>query len=437
MIILLLWTSTVVCVHEVDLDYVAHYASLLPESLRETSLSAQHTMRTFIQRIATALGFKVGSYFSANDFEKVIKKVLESRSTQYMQDRLVEKMVFPTGATCIVWGDLNGAFHSLVRDLLELNKQGSVTKEFVLADNHYYIFNGNVIGDRHYSLETFMLVMYLMYKNPQRVVYIKGAQEDKERWIDSVFAQQIKKFNVALGLQNYNVHTNQLRTFFNSLPLALYAFAPDHVEQDRKNVVRFSYYAPNYGELDESHFSYFFDSNSPSVISLLDKGTKLRNIRYQIVAYVCAEPSEHEYAHSKGLLLKTKKENMAYWTLVSSPMIKSHAQQDQFFNDAFVAITTAHALNAWTILLYYQDVRILKGFTADESYYLLTGNRMSDLAQDRLECKLGNFSPIKQQLHNHCFFNTGVLQQYENMLDFIKYSSWSNLFWMGELLSCC
>lgn len=436
---MLLWAHSVMCMHEFDLDYLMHYASSLPEHLQQTTPSPQQTMRTFIHRIATALGFKIGSYFSVHDFEKIIKEVIERRSTQYMQGRLVEKIVLPVDARLIIWGELNGAFHSLVRDVSELYKQGRITQELVLADNCYFLFNGNVIGDGPYALEVFMLVVYLMYKNPQRVIYIKGDQEDKEHWIRSSFEQQIQKFNRALGSQNNDVYSNQLRIFFNSLPLALYAFAPEHVKQDIKKAVRFSYYPPDYDELDEASFAYFFDAYTPSVISLLDKTNASHTAAYQIVAYLYCEPNKDEYAPSQGLLLKSKKEDTVYWTVISSPMLKFR-EQDQFFNDAFAVMTTAYDLNAWTVALHYQDTRTLKGFKVDESRYLLTGDLISDQMQEKvkqLERKLHDLDLIKQQLRNDCLSDVSIQQPDENILSFIKRRNWRNLWWMGEMLPCC
>lgn len=429
----LLFTSCrIITALELNLNQLTKYASSLPEYPDQEKQDRRRTVRNVINNVAATLGLKKGAYFSASDFEKILQKVLEGRSVYYMQGRLVEKIMPEIGSTCIVWGELNGAFHSLVRDLAELHKQGCMSNDLVISDMYYYIFNGDVIGESVYALETFMLVLYLMYKNPKRVLYIKGNNEDKEHWKESLFARQIQELKMSLW-SNKNAHmpAQELRSFFNSLPLALYVLPSDQVDQGKKKVVRFSYYAPDYAELDEMTFSYFFDRYAPSVISLLDKNRSSAT-DYQILAYIYVEPDKTAYAPSEGLLLKSKNNSNIFWTTISSPTL-AFGKQFQFFNDAFVGVKISESIDTWTITLSYQDVRKLTGFKQEGTFYLLSGDRVYDPLQAKvkqLERKLQELNTIKQELYDNCLSDISMPKKDEDILSFIKRRNW-------QQLTCC
>lgn len=400
----MLSASSTMCVFELNLNYLVKYASSLPEYPDQNIKEPHNTLSAIIDYIAITLGFRPALYFSASDFEKIMKEVLERRSMRYMQGRLVEKMTPQAGDQFIVWGALNGAFHSLVGDLVELKKQGHISEEFILADTCYCIFNGDAIGEGDYALETFMLIVYLMYKNPQRVIYIKGDQEDKEYGHKTLVDRQVTITNTSWFNKSVYVQSSQLHLFFNSLPLALYALSPEKQDMHDTRIVRFSYYAPDYAELNEASFSYFFDRYTPSVISLLDKVTLSATVDYKIAAYIYAQVDKLEYAPSPGLLLKAKGEGHIYWTTMSSPTLWFHKQY-QFFNDAFLVVATADDIDAWTIQLYYQDVRKRLGFKKDHAYYVVNGDHHVDPLQAKvkqLKQQLQELNYSKQKLYDNC-----------------------------------
>lgn len=400
----ILSASSTMCVFELNLNYLVKYISSLPEHPNEHIKEPRNTLSAIIDHIAVTLGLKSALYFSASDFEKIMKEVLERRSMRYMQGRLVEKMTPQAGDQFIVWGALNGAFHSLVYDLVELKKQGHISEEFILADTCYFIFNGDAIGESDYALETFMLIVYLMYKNPQRVIYIKGDQEDKEHGHKTLLDRQVTITNASWFNKYVYVQSSQLLLFFNSLPLALYALSSEKQDMYDTRIIRFSYYASDYAELNEASFSYFFDRYTPSVISLLDKVTLSATVDYKIVAYIYAQVDKLEYAPSPGLLLKAKGEGHIYWTTMSSPTLWFHKQY-QFFNDAFVVLVTADDIDAWTIQLYYQDVRKRLGFKKDHAYYVVNGDHHVDPLQAKvkqLKQQLQELNYSKQKLYDNC-----------------------------------
>ena len=74
----------------------------------------------------------------------------------------------------VVWGDLHGAFHSLLRSLRYLQKKGLIDNSLrITSENIKFIFMGNIIDRSAYNLETLFLVLTLVRQNPDKVIYMR------------------------------------------------------------------------------------------------------------------------------------------------------------------------------------------------------------------------------------------------------------------------
>lgn len=373
LIMLILFASLQVSAFS-SLSDVVHYAHSVPENIQETDIGQKAVYSTWFslmkKNIIERLGFKADLLVPEQTFKKLLQEVYHQRELDYPRGRFIQKILPNAGSSLVVWGELDGAFHSLVRDLQQLKQMGLINDKLkILSKTTYLIFNGNVIGASPYALETLTIVLSLMHHNPRNVIYIKGYQEDKEHWVD---LNLIKKFDAYMDRESIDFLLDLFRKFFSSLPLALYLIAPDQRENDDKKLVRISYFAPETLEFEESDIPYFFDIYADSTLSLLDKVYKKTSINPQVASSIYVESPNQELISSNGLALRSSNSDKTAWLTVSSPTSRYKGLY-QFFNDAFVIIRTAATVAEWTVTLYYQDVRKRTGFQQDPSLFLITG----------------------------------------------------------------
>ncbi len=363
---------------------LVRYSHAVPENIHEVDIAKNVTYTSWFmsikKNIIESLGFKRDSLISVQTLEKLLKEIGYQRELDYPKGRFIQKILPSPESSLVVWGELDGAFHSLIRDLQQLKEMGLINDQLkVLSKTTYFIFNGNLIERSSYALETLTIVLYLMHQNPRNVIYIKGYKEDKEHWID---LNLLKKFDNRVDKASIDQLSDLLRTFFSSLPLALYLIAPDQRERDDKKLVRISYFAPESLEFQEADIPYFFDMYADSSLLLSERSYKKTSIIPYVASSIYIESPDKELISSKGLALRSKDPNTA-WLTVSSPTNRYKGLY-QFFNDAFVIIKTAAELSEWTITLYYQDVRKLTGFQQDPSRFLVGGQLTSKDLQEKV-----------------------------------------------------
>lgn len=389
---------------QLTLPGIVHYAQSLPEYPHDQMLKKQHKgWYDFAQRIMQRLGFNKNYLVRPLEFKKLLQDVVQQRALQYAGGRLVEKMVPKEAAVYVIWGPLNGAFHSLLRDMQELHKLGYIDEYLhITNDDVYLIFNGDLIGKSPYNVQTFTLLLYLMKQNPKQVIYIKGDHEDKDSWTDSPFNDQLSS---QLDMKTYEQQaiTTLLGNFFNSLPLSLYLIAPDEREKKVKRLVRISYVHPDDIELQEQEFPHFFDMYTEPIISLGRKVAQGDDVLSHVASYIYAQDNKNESVITQGLILKSKDKSSTHWIVTSSPTAHFR-QQYQFFNDAFVILHTTADLSGWKLTLYYQDVRTMHGFKQDLSWYVRSGQR----AYDALQAKIAE---LENKLHAIRQHNSSMLKK--------------------------
>jgi hypothetical protein len=127
----------------------------------------------WFQRIAMRAGWS-DSFWDWRSFKTAINTLTEQRAKEALPNDFSERFTPEGKDQFIIWGDLYGAFHSLVRDLTYLQQQKIIDNNLKIKSHYYFVFNGNVIEGSPYVLETLELIIRLMIANPDQVFYTRG-----------------------------------------------------------------------------------------------------------------------------------------------------------------------------------------------------------------------------------------------------------------------
>ncbi len=313
------------------------------------------------------VGYKA---WTARGFKKLIQTLIKKRELAGQMGDFIQKYVPQQGDRLLIWTDLFGAFHSLVRDLSELQSKGILDNKFkIIKSNYLLVFNGNVIDHSPYVLETLTLVMRLLAVNPQKVIYVRGTHEERQEWHSYGLARELKIR--AAGLTDELIPLNTIITrFFNTLPLGL--FLPE-ITENQINLVLIANNLQSEAGFKEKRFAGFFEKEESQQLSSLKLGNKVPSTKkVKVRAIITGEDRSTSYHQTDGLsMIGTKREATA-WLGFSSPTGRNRRLYE-FFDDAFVELSITNGLSEWTLTLFNQDVRELFGFSELASYNLVTG----------------------------------------------------------------
>lgn len=331
--ILLILLLQVYCAQAMTFDPIVVYATTLPELIhvdnddwQRPDFSSRYGKEKEEQYFSFLynLGF-TSKQITSSDFARLIEHLNSVAVTQDGADGMT-KLTLPVNAQCVIFGDLQGAFHSLLRDIRQLISMGILSEDLTLVDDAYIVFNGNVIGDTPYNMQTLYIVFQLMMHNPDKVIYIKGINEQHWLTSKSQLYQQLSMLQVG------NNVLASVSTFFNGLPSRLYM-----THNDQKDI-------------------------------LIDgRTTPYQDDQTQIAASIIAH---HEH---KTIGLRRYMGPPTNWSLFSSPT-DVNRRLHAFLYDAFALIRVQPEIENWTITFYHTDARTQKGFPEPSTYNLIIGN---------------------------------------------------------------
>jgi len=353
----------------------------------------------YFERFGRWIGLKK-PLWTIEAFNSLLKTVTKERELSGYIGRFVVKIDPDPGTEFVIFGDLHAGLHSLVRDLTFLELRGVISENLVIKPNCYFIFNGNVIDQTPYSLETLTVLLQLMQKNPGKVLYIRGSHEDKEQWHNFELKDELMiraQHIAATGMAHGKIPlSSSLNAFFNTLPLALYIIADRSVT--KINVVRVSHYGVETKELKEKRFAGFLDiagDNEPQTFKINNTFTSKKKVN--IKAFITGEKLDIYYKKTPGLRSLGKEKGVDTWAVLSSP-IDVHRRLYEFFYDAFAILTIYPQVNDWTIALYNQDVRSKLGFQKSKMFNLFTGLDITGKTKEVLPSKKKNVQVLEQEL---------------------------------------
>lgn len=343
--------------------------------------------------------YLTGGLIPSHDFLDSLTQTLETlikeREVRGFNNRHVGLLLHKPEDVLIVWGDLQGAFHSCVRALQELKDQGILADDLsVIKKNHYLVFNGDFTGESAETLELLECIACLMLKNPHNVICLSGQLEDHGMWTDEGLRRQLTALGHTRGVQfafpanaERVAKIEQLLTrFFNCLPIALFIDYPTRTgSKYQHELIRISGFGEEATELNTRLLDNFFETAS----SASREGDPFRGndtlVTYRLEnvietanpantrVFVISIPGYLRFEKTEGLLELESIDGSIVWSIFSAPVIFQR-RTNRFYFDAFAKIVLTEKLDDATIELIHRDARTQEPFHVEEKYLLLSGD---------------------------------------------------------------
>lgn len=313
------------------------------------------------------------SYFSqwygrqtpiVSEFILLLNTMNKARAKQ--SDEYVQHIVVEPHARFVIFSDISGGFHSLVRALSFLHQEKYLNTDLTITKpNIYIVFNGNSISRGPYSIETLTTIMRLMQKNPKQVFYLKGEQEQYENWSNFNTRKELK-YRISHHKKITIPFEKELNTFFQTLPRALYISLP----QNELNVIRISPSHRNAVEIDETIVGNALANQQTGRIALKHTTTSHKSkIIPQVISIIESENWMKKHTAKEGLAYIGQDRGAAAWTVFSAP-IEAYKKLLGFTFDAFALLVIADQLTASTITLYNRNNTKNQPFSAKKTYHV-------------------------------------------------------------------
>lgn len=104
----------------------------------------------------------------------------------------VERAVVHTGDALVIFGDLHGSIHSLLRCLLRLKTIGILSDSWVILRNTKLLFLGDIVDRGEYGVEVWATIMCLSAVNPS-VMLVRGNHEERGTWKEYSFSAEVMR----------------------------------------------------------------------------------------------------------------------------------------------------------------------------------------------------------------------------------------------------
>lgn len=329
-----------------------------------------------IQRVLAALGLsferacekKFGPCAGCADITELIQ---QRELSGYVHKHVLQLATKP-GDRIILFGDLQGAFGSLVRSLSELERQGIIdTNLFIKKPGYFIIFNSNVIGRGVNSFQTLLLVAALMHNNPDTVFWIRGKYEEE----DVLYKYGVGQYLSSLAelCDDAEVCLSRIIRLISTLPLAVYI----NYEQG-KELVRFSGYGRDYEYINERKMGDFFKEpfHEPLMIYTIQHTDPSPDQVHVRILFQSLDGIDDFKKENEGLSIVDFNGGAIVWTPFSAPLLL-HQKINNFFNDAFSIIEVGTSLPMLSATLYTHDVRSSEPFQMRKRYVLVSGEELN------------------------------------------------------------
>ena len=311
-------------------------------------------------------------------FVALLKRQLELREKEGLTGDYIYKVRPQTASQFVIFGDVQAAYHSLVRDVERLIEIGILSKELkIVRPDCFIIFMGNVIDRAAYSMETMTIVMRLVEENPKNVFYLRGNHENNDYWHDYGLKQELIMRLPSVAPDKNKIPLGEtVSKYFNTLASAIYVSVLPHTETEFVRVSREVNEEESSLKLDEGKYNEFLEKPiaQPEFISLYNlkqQKEQPTNSKVTLRAIVKSEKKRRTFQSMDGIRLLSPEKGVTAWTVLSCPTTV-YQKGIKFYYDAFGLLCCATKIEDWTIALHSQDVRTKVGFKT-KIFNLLTG----------------------------------------------------------------
>jgi|GEM_PF-713269 len=336
----------------------------------------KNTYRANAPRLWKRVLKKVGLYrkplFSSKKFKELLIKSTAARENRGFKDRFVAGFMTEPNTEFVIFGDINGAFHSFVRDLTELKRMGYIDDTLkIIKPNCYFVFIGTNANRSPYTLETMDLLLSFGEKNPDNVIMARSRFMDKGYWSYFGMGSQLKEFAYMVSKENTPLET-EVGNYFNTIALAFYLVTTE----SREHIARFSAYGRDNQELKERKFGTFFESLQPGKMAVWDTKNKEQTPKKVHIEELFRVPDRTMiYSPSKGLDNPDDEGGAEVWLIFSGPTFTNQKLHD-FHYDAFAILNIGKSIRNSTISLYNRDIYL------NEPFKLFFKKQLADISQN-------------------------------------------------------
>lgn len=305
--------------------------------------------------------------WTAEYFVDTLKKITDYRIEQALPDHHIGIIKCSKPTRFFIWGDLHGAFHSLVRDLVWFKEQGIIDNSLkIIEPNCYFVLNGDSVSRSAYILEALTVIFILMLRNKDRFIYLRGKHETNNYWQNFGTKREMRIRLGYLSAEKIPLG-DMLSTFFSTLPEALFITT----NNDLTECIRLSH-AGREDEIisDEQLYRLFTDQKETDQITYPDiehLPKKIDGERTHIKVIIKTEDWMREHRAVAGLGLLMQDQGATAWSVLSSP-IPIHQKFYNFYYDAFAELAIDIPLLKSTISLYNRDSRTKEPFIKSQSF---------------------------------------------------------------------
>jgi len=329
------------------LQDIQKYAATYPENVKSDNndwvdpefigFYKKHFSISWLSKILRGLGVQKKLHWNAARFKDRLKRVTQHRLSKNLKAPHYKTIQLNQINKVFLFGDLQGAFHSMSRDLTELKKLGEMSDNIEVKNkNTYIVIIGDAISRSPYSLELFDTILALMEKNPEHVIYLRGNHEKKNYWENFSMERELKfkAASIPSGKISKAPLKKEINSFFGTLPDALIIKNSNNPQE--KIII--------------SHSKVKSEIYSDPHLRFIIVGEK----RLEVIK------------ETKGLEFIGYDKGAAKWSVISCPT----TTYQKFFNlfyDSFVEITFGKKFKHSILTLHSHDVRNSNGYK--ETYY--------------------------------------------------------------------
>jgi len=365
------------CFKTID-DALAYAQSMpeLPKPDNKNLIKPNYT--SFYRSNLPGIGSKIKTFlrlgkrrFTASFFKDILKAVTAMREQLKFKGNFIHKLSVNPGQNFIVFGDLQGAYHSLTRDLVKLRELKLINNDFTLANpQDYMVFMGDCISRSPYTMEALALILRLMQANGKKVIALKGNHESGNYWQQHSLKLELDIRAEHLG--NGKILAEEVNQFFDTLPLALYL-------EQKEQLVRISPWSAD----DEKHelvkenlYADFLVKPAKGLQTFMINKDDVSSAEVPLRVVIKAQKKREKFQLMDGLRFLPPERGATAWTLLACPTLP-YQKLFRYFHDSFSVLKIGTAVDNWIITKYSRHVEKNENFYS-VNYNFVSGKQLGE-----------------------------------------------------------